>query len=76
MKTIGELKTLDLSGYFFKKLINIQDLDPEYIMVNDFEVVKMLQCYLIYVILIKMVYQTLLLTILNASTENLESIVI
>ena len=47
MKTIGELKTLDLSGYFFKKLINIQDLDPEYIMVNDFEVVKMLQCYLI-----------------------------
>ena len=40
MKTIRELKTLDLSGYFFKEMINILDIDPEYIMVNDFESCK------------------------------------
>ena len=37
MKTIKELKTLDWSGYFFKEMINILDIDPEYIMVNDFK---------------------------------------
>ena len=56
-------------------MINI-DIGPEYIMVNDFKAVKMVQYYLIYVILIKMLYHILFLTILNASSENLESIVI
>ena len=37
MNTIGELKTLDWSGYFFKEMINILDINPEYIMVNDFK---------------------------------------
>ena len=37
MKTIRELKTLDWSGYFFKEMINILDIEPEYFMVNDFK---------------------------------------
>ena len=37
MKTIRELKTLHWCGYFFKEMINILDIDPEYIMVNDFK---------------------------------------
>ena len=37
MKTIKELKTLDWSGYFFKEIINILDIEPEYFMVNDFK---------------------------------------
>ena len=37
MKTIRELKTLDWSGYFFKEMINVLDIDLEYIMVNDFK---------------------------------------
>ena len=35
MKTIRELKTLDWSGYFFKEMVNIPDIEPEYFMVND-----------------------------------------
>ena len=35
MKTIRELKTLDWSGYFFKEMINILDIEPEYFMVNE-----------------------------------------
>ena len=37
MKTIRELKTLDWSGYIFKEMINILDIDLEYFMVNDFK---------------------------------------
>ena len=37
MKTIKELKTLDFSSYFFKEMINILDIKPEYFMVNDFK---------------------------------------
>ena len=37
MKTIRELKTLDWSGYFFKEMVNILDIEPEYFMVNDFK---------------------------------------
>ena len=36
MKTIRELKINDWSGYFFKEMINILDIDPQYFMVNDF----------------------------------------
>ena len=35
MKTIRELKIRDCSGYFFKEMVNILDIEPEYFMVND-----------------------------------------
>ena len=34
---IKELKILNLSSYFFKEMINVLDVEPEYIMVNDFK---------------------------------------
>ena len=34
MKTIRELKTLDWSGYFFKEMVSILDIDPEYFIVK------------------------------------------
>ena len=37
MKTIKELKTLDWSGYFFREMINILDIEPKYFMVNGFK---------------------------------------
>ena len=37
MKTIKELKILNLSSYFFKEMINILDIESEYFMVNDFK---------------------------------------
>ena len=37
MKIIKELKILNLSSYFFKVSINILDIEPEYIMINDFK---------------------------------------
>ena len=37
MKTIKELKIKDWSGYFFKEMVNILDIKPEYFMVNDFK---------------------------------------
>ena len=37
MKTTRELKTLDWSGYIFKEMIIILDIEPEYFMVNDFK---------------------------------------
>ena len=37
MKTLRELKTLDWSGNFFKEMVNILDIEPEYFMVNDFK---------------------------------------
>ena len=40
MKTIRELKTLDWSGCFFKKMVNILDIVPEYFMINDFKAIK------------------------------------
>ena len=36
MKIIKELNISNLSKYFFKEMINILDVDAEYIMVNDF----------------------------------------
>ena len=66
MKTIKELKTLDWSGYFFKEMINILDIEPEYFMVNDFKGCReMVQCFSIYVTVKKIVFHTLFLTILN-----------
>ena len=29
MKTIRKLNTLDWSGYFFKEMVNILDIEPE-----------------------------------------------
>ena len=37
MKTIRELNIKDWSGYIFKEMFNILDIDPEYFMVNDFK---------------------------------------
>ena len=37
MKTIRELKIKDWSGYFFKEMINILDIEAKYFMVNDFK---------------------------------------
>ena len=35
MKTIRELNIKDWSGYFFKEMVNTNDIDPEYFLVND-----------------------------------------
>ena len=40
MKTIRELKIKNWSCYFFKEMINILDIEPEYFMVNDFKSCK------------------------------------
>ena len=37
MKTIRKLKTLHWSGYFFKEMVNILDIQPEYFLINDFK---------------------------------------
>ena len=37
MKVIRELKTLDWSGYIFKEMVNILDIDPKCFMINDFK---------------------------------------
>ena len=37
MKKIKELKTLDWSGYIFKEMVNILDIEPEYFMINGFK---------------------------------------
>ena len=40
MKTIKELKIKDWSGYFFKEMVNILDIEPEYFIINDFKGIK------------------------------------
>ena len=37
MKTTKELNIKDWSEYFFKEMVNILDIEPEYFMVNDFK---------------------------------------
>ena len=37
MKTIKELNIKDWSGYFFRELINILDIEPEYFTINHFK---------------------------------------
>ena len=37
MKTIKELNIIDWSGYNFKEMVNVLDIIPEHIMVNDFK---------------------------------------
>ena len=37
MKTIRELNIKDWSGYIFKEMVNILNIEPEYFMVNDFK---------------------------------------
>ena len=37
MKTIRELKIKDWSGYFFKEMVNILNIEPGYFMVNYFK---------------------------------------
>ena len=39
-KTIRKLKTLDWSDYFFKEMVNILDIQPEYFMINHFKSCK------------------------------------
>ena len=36
MKAIRDLNIKDWSGYFFTEMTNINDIDPEYFLVNDF----------------------------------------
>ena len=57
-------------------MVNILNIDSEYFIVNDFKGCKMVQYYLIYVFLMKMVFHTFFLRILNASLKNLEHIII
>ena len=45
MKTIRELKIRDWSGYFFKEMVNILDIEPEYFMVNNFKGCDMINNY-------------------------------
>ena len=77
MKTIRELKTLDWSGYIFKEMVNILDIKPEYFMVNDFNGCQngSILCNF-NVIVKKMVFLKLFLTILSVYLENVEIIVI
>ena len=35
MRTIRELKIKDWSGYFFEKMVNILDIDPDCFGIND-----------------------------------------
>ena len=37
MKTIRKLNIKDWSGYFYKEMINVLDIEPEYFMINDFK---------------------------------------
>ena len=37
MKTIRKLNIKDWSGYFFKEMVNILDIETEYFMINDFK---------------------------------------
>ena len=37
MKTIGDLNIKDCSGYIFTNMTIINDFDPEFLLVNDFE---------------------------------------
>ena len=37
MKTIRELNIKNWSGYFFSNVTNIDDFDPEFLLVNDFK---------------------------------------
>ena len=37
MKTIRELNIKDWPGYIFTNMTNINDLDPEFLLVNDFK---------------------------------------
>ena len=37
MKTIRELNIKDWTGYLFKEMVNILDIEPKYFMVNDFK---------------------------------------
>ena len=37
MKAIKELNIKDWSCYFFTEMVNINDIDPEYFLINDFK---------------------------------------
>ena len=37
MKSVRKLNTKDWSGYFFAKMININDIGSEYFLINDFK---------------------------------------
>ena len=37
MKTIKEFNIKGWSGYIFKEMVNILNIDPQYFMVNDFK---------------------------------------
>ena len=37
MKAVRKLSIKNWSGYFFKKMINILDIEPEYFIINDFK---------------------------------------
>ena len=37
MKAIRKLNIKDWSGYFFREMVNILDIEPEYFMISDFK---------------------------------------
>ena len=37
MKTIKKLNVKDWSGYFFTEMVNINDIDSEFFLINDFK---------------------------------------
>ena len=63
MKTIKELNIKDWSGYFFKNMTNINDVDPESFIVMTFKIIKMDRYCLTQVIVKKIVCLMLFLII-------------
>ena len=63
MKTIRELNIKDWNGYFFKEMVNILDIEPEYFMINDFKGIKDGSTIFIFFIVKKIVFHMLFLTI-------------
>ena len=76
MKTIRKLNIKDWSGYFFTEMINILDIEPEYFIINDLKVVKMVQYCLTLFIVQKIVYLMLFLITPNVFLEKVVCIVI
>ena len=70
MKTIKELNIKDWSGYFFKNMTNINDVDPESFIVMTFKIIKMDRYCLTQVIVKKIVCLMLFLIIWNVFLEK------
>ena len=76
MKPIRKLNIKDWSGYFFTETKNILDIEPEYFIINDLKVVKMVQYCLTLFIVQKIVYLMLFLITPNVFFEKVVCVVI